>query len=76
MRFVTALRVLIYCCLAIPAAAQSTFATVRAEALPTVFVTDLAGQETRGQLVGLTDSAVVVKTEMLTRSFGVRGQNG
>ena len=69
MRFITALRVFAYCCVAVPASAQATFANVRPEGLPTVFVTDRAGQVTKGQLVGLTDAAIVVKTDLLTRTF-------
>ena len=69
MRFVTMLRVLAYCCVALPAGAQSTFANVRAEALPTVYVTDRTGQATKGQLIGLTDSAIVVQTDTLTKTF-------
>jgi hypothetical protein len=69
MRFITVLRLLIYCCVAIPASAQSTFANMRREALPTVFVTDRAGHETRGQLLSMTDAELTVKTDLITRTF-------
>jgi hypothetical protein len=69
MRYLTILRVLIYCCVAIPAGAQTTFANARTEALPTVFVTEASGAQLEGQLIGLTESAIVIKTGTLTKTF-------
>ena len=69
MRYLTLFRVFFYCCLAIPASAQTTFANIRIEALPTVFVTDRAGHEMKGQLLNMTDSELNVKTGPVTRTF-------
>ena len=69
MRFMTVLRVLAYCCVAVPAGAQTTFANIRTEALPTLYVTDLTGHQTTGQLVGLTESALTIQTAAATRTF-------
>lgn len=69
MRVVTVLRMLVYCCLAVPASAQVTFANIRTQALPTVYVLDRAGHETAGQLVSLGDLALVLKTATVTRTF-------
>jgi hypothetical protein len=62
MRWMTVLRVLFYSFLAIPASAQTTFAGLNQKGVDTIFVTDRAGHETKGLLVGLTDSTVTVVT--------------
>jgi len=69
MRSLTLLRTLVYCLLAIPATAQSTFAGARFDNLPTVFVTDRAGTETAGQLVELTDNFIRIQTDYGEQRF-------
>jgi hypothetical protein len=69
MRSLTLLRTLVYCLIALPATAQSTFAGVRLDKLPTVFVTDRSGTETAGKLVRLTDSVVELRTEYGDKRF-------
>jgi hypothetical protein len=62
MRSLTFLRTFVYCLIALPAMAQSTFAGARLDALPTVFVTDRGGTETAGKLLGLTDNVLQLRT--------------
>jgi hypothetical protein len=69
MRAFTIVRVLVYCCVAVPAGAQVTFANLRTAALPTVYVTDVAGQQTSGQLISVSDSALVIRTAAITQTF-------
>jgi len=69
MRSVTVIRTLVYCLIALPAMAQSTFAGVRLDKLPTVFVTDRSGTETAGKLVKLTDSIVELQTDYGDKTF-------
>jgi hypothetical protein len=69
MRSITALRVLLYCCVAVPAMAQSTFAGVQVKGGTTLFATDHTGHETKGKLVGLTDSALMLQLKDSTRTF-------
>ena len=54
-----------------PARAQETFANVKPGGLPTVFVTDRAGHETRGMLVRLTDSSVTISADGADRTFDI-----
>src|SRR5262245_39635317 len=63
MRWLTFLRSIVYCLIALPAAGQSTFADARVDNLPTVFVTDRAGVETAGQLLDLNDNFVKIQTD-------------
>jgi hypothetical protein len=56
---------------AAPASAQSAdFSGVQPKGLPTVYVTDRQGQETKGKIVSWTDSAVVLRVDDgATRTF-------
>jgi hypothetical protein len=54
-----------------PAQAQPTFADMKPGGLPTVFVTDRAGQETRGKLVRITDADVTIAANGAQRTFRV-----
>ncbi len=69
MRSLTFLGTLVYCLIALPAAAQSTFAGARVDNLPTVFVTDRAGMETAGQLLELNDNFVKIQTDNGDKTF-------
>jgi hypothetical protein len=56
---------------AAPASAQSAdFSSVQPKGLPTVYVMDRQGQETKGKIVSWTDSAVVLRVDDgATRTF-------
>ena len=56
---------------AAPASAQSSdFSGVQPKGLPTVYVTDRQGQETKGKIVSWTDSAVVLRgDDGVSRTF-------
>ena len=69
MRSVALAAVLVACGSAAPASAQATFGQVRAEGLPTVYVTEKTGQETLGQLVTLNESEITIKTGAATKTF-------
>jgi hypothetical protein len=49
--------------------AQATFANLRLEGLPTVYVIERTGQETRGTLLTLTDSTIAIDVDGTTRTF-------
>jgi len=51
--------------------AQDSFATVKPGGLPTLFVTDRAGHETRGKLVRLTDASVTIAVDGADRTFEI-----
>jgi hypothetical protein len=70
------MRTVIGACLALlasayPARAQLTFRSVQPGALPTLFVTDRAGHETRGKLVRITDTEVTIAADGGDRTFAV-----
>lgn len=69
MRTLTALRVLLYCCLTVPAMAQSTFADIHVKGHPTIYVTQASGREIKGKLATLTDEAVTITVKNSTRTF-------
>jgi hypothetical protein len=69
MRTLIALRVLTYCCIAIPASAQATFADLHVKGKPTVYVTNLLGRETKGKLVEVRDAVITVHTRQAIRTF-------
>ncbi len=69
MRF-TALMLLVSLGSVVSAGAQ-TFATVQLDGMPTLWVTDRAGAETKGKLVKWTDTAIVVQGEQGQRTFDV-----
>jgi hypothetical protein len=52
-------------------AGAQTFATVHLDGMPTLWVTDRAGAETKGKLVKWTDTAIVVQGEQGQRTFDV-----
>ena len=49
--------------------AQATFANVQPSGLPTVYVVDRAGTETKGRLISITDSLVSVDVNGATKTF-------
>lgn len=49
--------------------AQATFANVQPSGLPTVYVIDRAGTETRGRLVSITESLVSIDVNGATKTF-------
>jgi hypothetical protein len=49
--------------------AQSTFGSVQATGLPTVFVTDRSGQEIKGTLERLTESEIAILVNGTTKTF-------
>ena len=71
MKLTTGLVVFALATAAAPASAQSTdFSGVRSKGLPTVYVIDRQGQETKGKVVSWTDSAVVLRVDDgATRTF-------
>jgi hypothetical protein len=69
MRFI-APSLLVALFLSVPAGAQ-TFSTVRLDGMPTLWVTERNGQETKGKLLKWTDDAIVVQTDTGERTFGV-----
>jgi hypothetical protein len=69
MRAITALRILLYCGLTVPAAAQSTFAGVKVKHHATLYVTEKNSRETKGKLVSLTDEAMTLQLKDAIRSF-------
>ena len=52
-----------------PAQAQPTFADVKPSGLPTVFVTDRAGQETSGKLIKITDQDITIAANGVEKTF-------
>ena len=69
MKAITALSVLLYCLVALPAMAQSTFAGVQVKPHATLYVTEPNGVETKGRLATLTDDAVTLTLKNSTRTF-------
>ena len=69
MRVLTVLRVLVYCCVAVPATAQSTFAGVQVNGHPTLYVTLATGRAFKGKLATLTDDALTIAIKSTTRTF-------
>ncbi len=69
MKAFTALRVILYCCLAVPAAAQSTFAGLHLSGRPMLYLTEASGRETKGRLASLTDDALTITVKKSTRTF-------
>jgi hypothetical protein len=55
-----------------PAQAQSTFGNVQPGGLPTLFITDRGGHETRGKLVRMTDTDVTIAVDGTDRTFAAR----
>ena len=53
------------------AQAQDSFANVKPGGLPTLYVTDRAGRETRGKLVRLTDASVTIAVDGADRTFEI-----
>ena len=49
--------------------AQATFANVQPSGLPTVYVVDRAGTETRGRLISITESLVSIDVNGATKTF-------
>lgn len=68
-RVATVWLLLVLCGPAATARAQSTFSSVHVNGLPTVYVTDRTGQETRGKLVSFTESAIALEVNGATRTF-------
>src|SRR5258705_3665752 len=75
MRYLTMLRVLVYCCVALPAGAQtrfaapSTFAGVKVKNHATLYVTETSNLETKGRLVSLTDQAITLQLKNAIWTF-------
>jgi hypothetical protein len=70
MRFITGVVVCALANAAAPASAQTDFSGVRPKGLPTVYVMDRQGQETKGKVVSWTDSAIVLRIDAgRTRTF-------
>jgi hypothetical protein len=68
------MRTVVTACLALlacvhPAQAQATFSDLKAGGLPTVFVTDRAGHETRGKLVKITEQDITIAADGAERTF-------
>lgn len=54
----------------VPSFARATsFANIRLEGLPAIYVQDQAGRETEGKLVSFTDSALVLSVNRTTQTF-------
>jgi hypothetical protein len=51
--------------------AQDSFANLKPGGLPTLYVTDRAGYETRGKLVRLTDASVTIAVDGADRTFEI-----
>lgn len=72
MKKTTTLAALVAACFSIPASAQSPEpAGVTMTGLFPVYVLDRTGEETKGRLVSLTGSAVVLQIDSTTRTFNL-----
>lgn len=52
-----------------PALRAQDFSTVRLKGMPTVYVEDRTGREVEGKLVSLTESALTINIDGVTRTF-------
>lgn len=72
MRFTAGLAVLTLVASAAPAIAQSTeFSGTQPKGLPSLYVIERSGQETRGKLISWSNSALVLRVDNTERTFNL-----